>query len=311
MKASLQQIETFYWVVRLGGFHAAARHLHLTQPAISTRIQELEDILGIKLFERGGYRAQVTPLGRDVFAQAEKLLRLAEEFERAGKRDDPMRGLLRLGANESTAMTGLTELLGRLKAAYPALRVELTIDVGAALSRKLNARELDMAILSDPVPAPHVVDHAVGSVDLRWLASPQLPLPKRELAPADLAALPLLLMPASSTLHEVALEWLRCGKAEPESFSTCNSLSLLIQLAAAGHGATLLPYAIAAGEVKRGTLQLLPVRPAIPPHPYFISHLRQDRAFADGAIVRMAREALLQSGLLMRAPGATPARPST
>jgi len=307
MKASLQQIETFYWVVRLGGFHAAARHLHLTQPAISTRIQELEDILDTKLFERGGYRAQVTPLGRDIFAQAEKLLRLAEEFEGAGKRADPMRGLLRLGANESTAMTGLTELLGRLKAAYPALRVELTIDVGAALSQKLNARELDMAILSDPISAPHVVDHRIGQVALRWLAAPQLALPKRELAAADIAALPLLVMPPPSTLHKAAVAWLQSGKCEAKSFNTCNSLSLLSELAVAGHGATLLPCPVARTQVDRGLLHALPVKPSIAPLTYFVSHLRDDPGLADGALVRMAKEVLTRSGLLMRRPASLPA----
>ena len=237
--------------------------------------------------ERNAARPTLDAYGRD----------LADLCETLGV---DARGLLRLGANESTAMAGLTELLGRLKTAYPMLQVELTIDVGAALSRKLNARELDIAILSDPVSAPHVIDHRIGRVELRWLAAPHLALPKGELAPADIAALPLLVMPPSSTLHKAAMEWLRSANREAKSFSTCNSLSLLSQLAAAGHGVTLLPHSVTRRQIEQGALRALPVKPAIAPLTYFVSHLRDEPGFADGAIVRMAKEALTESGLLMR-----------
>lgn len=298
MKASLQQIETFYWVARLGGFRAAARHLHLTQPTISARVQELERALGITLFERGQYRAELTLAGRDALTHAEKMLRLADEFEKVGQRRDPMRGLLRLGANESTAMIGLTQLLTRLKANYPELQIELTIDVGATLSRKLNARELDIAILTDPISAPHVVDEALGQVELRWLASSRLVSPQAMLAPADVAALPIVMMPPPSTLYKVALEWFRDGGMELEAFGSCNSMSLIAQLVAAGHAVSLLPLSIVGAELAGGVMQVLPTTPVIPPRTYFASYLREAEGY--GAIARMAREVLTQSGLLMR-----------
>ena len=54
MRLTLAQIETFYWIARLGSFHAAARRLSLTQPSISGRIRELELDLGCALFDRTG-----------------------------------------------------------------------------------------------------------------------------------------------------------------------------------------------------------------------------------------------------------------
>lgn len=297
MKASLQQIESFYWVARLGGFHAAARHQHLTQPTVSARIQELEEILGIKLFERGGYRAEITPIGRDFLMQAEKMLRLADDFENIGKRRNTMRGLLRLGTNESTAATGLIELLTRLKANYPELRIELTIDIGTTLSRKLNARELDVTLLTDPISAPHVIDEVLGQTELQWVASPHLPLPKRELAPADIAALPIVVTPPPSSLHSVVTEWFRNDGSELTNFSTCNSVALMTQLVAAGHAVALLPRSMVQVEINSGLIRALPIRPAIKPRPYYISYLRE--GLCDSAIALIAREVLTQSGLLM------------
>ena len=172
MRISLQQIETFYWVARLGGFHAAARHQHLTQPTISARIQELEEHLGVRLFERRRSRSGLTPAGRDALATAEKLLKLADNLEQIGKHGDPLKGLLRLGANESIAHAGLADLLTQLKMRYPQMKIELTIDLGVALGRKLGARELDVAILNDSTDAPHVVETAIDIPTFTGLRRP-------------------------------------------------------------------------------------------------------------------------------------------
>ena len=53
MVMTFDQIKTFLWVARLGGFRKAAERLHLSQPAVSTRISNLEDELRVPLFERG------------------------------------------------------------------------------------------------------------------------------------------------------------------------------------------------------------------------------------------------------------------
>src|SRR5690348_15144161 len=121
MRANFAQLETFYWVARLGSFHAAARHLRLTQPTISARIRELEASLGVTLFDRERQRAAITPAGRDILLQTRQILRLADDMERTLQHRDPMRGLLRLGAVESVALMALAELLSRLTALFPEL----------------------------------------------------------------------------------------------------------------------------------------------------------------------------------------------
>ena len=60
MRITLMQIEAFYWTARLGGVHAASRHLHLTQPAVSARIKEMESLLSVKLFDRSKQRMSLT-----------------------------------------------------------------------------------------------------------------------------------------------------------------------------------------------------------------------------------------------------------
>lgn len=297
MRASLRQIETFYWVARLGGFHAAARRLHLTQPTISARIHELEEVLGSKLFERGAYRTELTALGGRLLAQAEKILRLADDFGDTARATNPFRGLLRLGTNESTAMSGLIDMLTQLKAHYPSLRVELTIDIGSALSRKLNGKELDVAILMEPVSAPGIVDIAIGRAPLCWVAAARFAPPRATSTPADLVDLPIVLTPPPSTLFGAAAEWFRAGGVSLDNYSTCNSISLITQLVAAGHAIAALPRSIVQADVDRGLLQYLVTRPALAPRTYYIAYPRDEENEDSALLVQMARAVLAQYNL--------------
>ena len=72
----LEQIEAFFWVARLGSFHAAARHLRLAQPSVSARMRELERHLGAPLFDRTGRAARLTPKGRELLGYAQQILSL-------------------------------------------------------------------------------------------------------------------------------------------------------------------------------------------------------------------------------------------
>lgn len=298
MRLSLQQIETFYWTARLGGFHAAARHQHLTQPTISARIQELESQLGAPLFERDRGRCALTIVGRDALAQAERILKLADEFGRVAERRDPMRGLLRLGANESTALAGLAELLAQLKAAYEGLRIEITVDVGMALSRKMIARELDVAILNDSSNARHVTEQTIGLSNLHWVASPTL-VRKREVTPQTLASLPIITVSQPSSNHTLVMNWFHNAGVEAENVSSCNSLSTMLRLVAAGHGVAVMSPAIMKAEIESGLIHTLISKPRLTQQKYLVAYQAERRGSGVDTIVRLTRDMLARSGVLV------------
>jgi DNA-binding transcriptional LysR family regulator len=297
MRLSLQQIETFYWVARLGGFHAAARHQHLTQPTVSARIQELEAQLGVQLFEREHGRSGLTIVGRDALAQAEQILKLADEFGRMSERCDPMRGALRLGSNESTALAGLTGMLTKLKAAYQGLRIEITIDVGATLSRKMIDRELDVAILNDSSGARHVVEHDIGMSNLHWVGSPSL-VGARKISPEALATLPVITVSPPSSNHTLVMDWFRRAGVEPRNVSSCNSLSTMRQLVAAGLGVAVMSPAIMKAEIEAGLIQTLISTPPLRQQKYLIAYQAERKGSGVDMIIQLATEMLTRSGVL-------------
>jgi len=88
MRPRLDQLEALLWISKLGSFRSAARKLRLSQPAVSSRIRELESELGVSLLDRSRHRPRVTAEGVDVLRHAEQMIGLAENFRaRFGERD--------------------------------------------------------------------------------------------------------------------------------------------------------------------------------------------------------------------------------
>src|SRR6202045_3103028 len=106
-----KMLETFMWVANLRSFRGAAEKLNTTQPAVSMRIAQLEDALGVRLLERDRRLVAPTQKGQEMLRYAERLVRLrAEMIEAVGDRST-MRGLVRLGVSETIVHTWLPTLI--------------------------------------------------------------------------------------------------------------------------------------------------------------------------------------------------------
>lgn len=250
MRLTLSQIETFYWIARLGSFHAAARQLNVTQPSVSGRIRELELELGTPLFDRSGGRSRLTEAGRAIQNQAEQMLTLAREIhDEAGSGN--LRGLLRLGVVETVAHLALPGLIAALKVRWPELRVELAVDVGAVLMRQLEDRQLDVVISNDSTTMEGAVSLALGQVDLAWVGPVGHRLAGQVLTPADLRNEAIFTQPQQSTIGRTIRAWFDAGRETPKSLSVCNSLSVISELVAAGLGFAVITPALLGPELAR------------------------------------------------------------
>jgi DNA-binding transcriptional LysR family regulator len=292
MRVTLRQIEAFYWTAKLGSIHAAAHHLNFSQPAVSSRIKELEGVLKIELFSRKNQRVHLTAEGRNAVAQAERVLSAGQDFERVGGAGPPLEGVLRLGSDESTAMVALPEILSRLKLRHPKLMVELSIDVGAILTEKLRKRELDIALHTNSGAASHVIDELLGWVEFQWVASRNLDIRGGDFVPSMATQLPMVTNSPPSTLNGLVQKWLRSGGFDFDGVNSCNSLSLMLRLVMAGHAIAVLPVPILREQLATGELRCLPAKPAIPPTPYYASHVKNERGPGTSVVVEIAKSVL-------------------
>jgi DNA-binding transcriptional LysR family regulator len=146
----LADLRIFRSVANEGGITRAAEKLHRVQSNITTRVRQLEDDLGVELFIREGKKLHLSPSGKLLLGYADRLLDLAQEA-RDAVHDASPRGLLRLGAMESTASIRLPAPLSEYHRLYPEVKIELRTGNTRQLASAMLAGELDAALLAEPV----------------------------------------------------------------------------------------------------------------------------------------------------------------
>lgn len=146
----LADLHIFRSVVQAGGVTRAAERLNRVQSNITTRVRQLEAELGVDLFIREGKRLHLSPAGRVLLDYADRLLDLAQEAREA-LQDDKPRGLLRLGAMESTASVRLPVPMNEYLRRYPEVSLELRTGNSVKLSAALLNGDIDAAIAAEPL----------------------------------------------------------------------------------------------------------------------------------------------------------------
>lgn len=266
MRPCLDQLEALLWIARLGSFRAAGRKLHLSQPAISGRIRELERDLGFGVLDRSPFRPGVTERGQEVVRYAEQMIALAEGFRRRLAGPALLPASIRMGAADSFAHTFLSPLLTRIAERHPGVDVELAIEFSANLNRKLHADELDIAFLTAPSAGQDVTIEPLLDLELAWLASPRFALPDGRLTPAGLAGVPIITNPRPSHLYGTIQGWFAAAGLVPQRLHTCTSLTIMANLTADAFGISVLPPLFLEHDIARGRLHRLSCNPSLPMH---------------------------------------------
>jgi len=152
----LADLQVFTTVVEEGGIAAAARKLHRVPSSVTTRVQQLEAALGVRLFVRERQRLHLSSEGERLLDYADRLLRLADEARNAVA--GLPGGVLRLGALESTTASRLPGVLAQFHRACPDVRVELTTGTNDVLIAAVADRVLDAAFVAE-IPASSALDY--------------------------------------------------------------------------------------------------------------------------------------------------------
>jgi DNA-binding transcriptional LysR family regulator len=289
MRYTLDQIAAFDSIVRLGSFNAAARQLNLTQPTVSLRIRELEAALGATLFVRHGSHITLTPAGETLHGYVRNMLGISQEIMTRFHNGAPLHGTLRFGTTDTFAQTCLLELIGRVEQIYPGIKISVCVDNAMVLSHLLEAGEIDVAITSRPNISDRIVDIRLGCNTFTWVASTSADLPSELLEPVDLASQHAIISARPSILHQTVLTWFDEAGTFPGRISTCNNLSVIIQMVSAGIAVGVLPVAIARGETASNRLRMLRVSPPLRSHEVSICYLKDNASVGLREIIRIVQ----------------------
>ena len=143
------ELKTLIAVVRYGSFAAAGAHIGLTQSAVSSQIQRLEESLGLALFDRTRRSAVLNKAGARVLVRAEQIVSLVSQLGDPVAEDE-LASTLRIGAIASVQSTLLPRALALLRKQSPKLLVNIAPGVSMKLMDQLDTAEIDAAIMIRP-----------------------------------------------------------------------------------------------------------------------------------------------------------------
>lgn len=281
-------LETFIWVATLRSFRRAAEKLNTTQPAVSTRIAQLENFLGIRLFDRDRRRVAPTPKGQEFLVYAERLVRLRGEMIEAVGDRSTARGIVRLGVSESIVHTWLPALIKRVNEAYPNLELEIDVDISPKLRDSLVGRDLDLAFLVGPIGNPNVHSRPLCSFPLAFIAAETIPCPRRPMTLEQIAERALITF-ARNTQPHMALRELLARNGLRATIHASASLEAVVRMALDGVGIAVMPPAIIEKKAEaRDKLRRLNTRIRLPDLDFVVGWPAAPDNFAAQKVVEIA-----------------------
>ena len=259
---NLQDLKYFAAVAEHRHFGRAAEACNVSQPTLSSQVRKLEEELGVTLLERTNKRVELTAVGSRTLVHAQRALReaaLMEEVARAAR--DPLDGPLKLGVIPTLAPYLMPLILRPLRAAYPALGIELWEDQTRVLIDHLRNHRLDAALLATATDSPEISEIALFDEPLLAALPRSHRLASQSMVSEDALTDELLVLADGHCLAVQALH--ACGakqgvRAGLRGSMQAATLETLVNLVAAGYGATLIP-ALAADSLEQRGIAIRPL----------------------------------------------------
>lgn len=258
---NIRQMQVFQAVCENEGFTRAAKALHMTQPAVSHVILDLEEETGVQLFERISRKIYITEPGRQLLGKVEALLALYGEVqESAGAIGE--RGKLKIGSSITIANFWLPGLLSDFQKRFPEIPVTVQVDSAHNIEEMLMKNEVDIGFLEGAVHYTELVSEAFSSYEMKAFFAPSYPLAgeKGQITAEKLAGEKLLLREKGSAIRDTLDSALLLRNLYAKPVMTSVNSQALIQSAKMGLGVTVLPGLLVEREVQELELTAADIR---------------------------------------------------
>lgn len=251
---SLKQLEAFIHVAELNSFKQAAAKMHTTQPAISTRINNLEKELNTTLFYRDSGHVSLTDRGMELLPLAQNIISSARQLHYKSDKKMALSGLVKIGVTETLAHAWIADFLNIIHHNWPFIEVELSIESTLILTRRLLDRSIDIAMTLGAINDSNIVNHKLDDYPLTWAFHPSINLDDKSKI-KDFISKPIITYERNTLPFQELARYLRKNRIKNFRFYTSNSLSIVLKLVKEKVGIALLPSYVVDSEEREGLIK--------------------------------------------------------
>jgi len=295
-----RRLQVFHTVAGVLNFTRAAEILHMTQPAVTHQIRQLEADFNTRLFDRVNNKIALTPAGEQVLDYASRILSLYDDMHESVKLMTGDRsGLLTLGASTTIAEYMLPELLGGFRHEFPDVHVRLRVANTDAIVALVADSSIDLGIVEGEVQKQHlVVEDCQMDKLVVIMPSDHALVKKLSVEPGEIAQYPYIQREAGSGTRSVIASFLQQhGMSEDllQNSFELGSTEAIKGAVQAGMGISIVSETTVKKEVELGLLVMKPLSPSLLRPFYFVRQRQQFRLRLMDELFAYARQYCTQS----------------
>jgi DNA-binding transcriptional LysR family regulator len=274
-----RRLQVFFTVARLLSFTKAAESLHMTQPAVTFQVRQLEEYFNTRLFDRTHNRISLTEAGGRVYEYADKIFELYTEMDNLVREmTGEISGSVTIGASTTIAEYMLPALLGNFKAQYPDINIHLKVSNTDGIVSMVENNTIDLGVVEAPVANKNLVVETCSSDKLVAIVSPEhVEVNREKLTYEDLIKYPFICREEGSGTREVINDYLEFLSNEGEALKISMELGspeAVKGAVEAGMGISVVSLATVQKELKLGTLVAIDLDPPLE-RPFSFVHQKQ------------------------------------
>jgi DNA-binding transcriptional LysR family regulator len=275
-----RRLQVFHTVARLLSFTKAAETLHMTQPAVTFQVRQLEEYFNTRLFDRTHNRISLTDAGERVYQYADRIFELYTDMENSVREmTGEIRGALTIGASTTIAEYMLPSLLGDFGNRYPEVTIHLRVSNSDGIVTMVENNSIDLGVVEAPVGNKNLVVEVCRMDQLVAIVPPNHDLEGRESVEfSELLKYPFICREEGSGTREVINEYMA------KHLKSCDTgLNVTMELGSpeavkgaveAGMGVSVVSRATIHKELKLNTLSAISLEPQME-RPFSFVHQKQ------------------------------------
>jgi len=288
-----RRLQVFHAVARLLSFTKAAEVLHMTQPAVTFQIRQLEDQFDTRLFDRTHNKVSLTEAGHITFRYAEQIFERYSEMENAIKElTSDISGSLTLGASITISEYMLPALLGEFRANNPEVLLRLRVSNTEGIVSMVENNVIDLGVVEGPVNNKNLLVEVCRQDDLIAIVPVGHKLSHRKSVTADdVLAHQFVCREEGSGTREVITEYFKEHGIERKAVSCLElgSPEAVKGAVEAGIGVSIVSSVSIAKELKLGMLVAIPLNPPLSRQFSFVRQRQKFRVRAMEELLDFAR----------------------